>query len=133
MKKLLLVLSLLCVFFCSCNDKEVLDGPQEMKWENVSYESQNIDDVTYFKVPKNGGTYSFECSNAVFSADMTLRSYSRTNLSERWAPDSNIQVKTNGKTISVTFEPSTLMTFYYLTITGPCEYGSIYFVQEGAK
>lgn len=36
---------------------------EKMKWEKVSYTTENYQGTTYYKVPKEGGTYTFKCTN----------------------------------------------------------------------
>lgn len=49
----------------SCGkDKEEPTGVWEkMQWEQVSYTTVKYDGASYYKVPKEGGTYTFRCMN----------------------------------------------------------------------
>jgi len=58
-----LIVAIVAMFITSC-EKESFDGAWEkMKWEKVSYSTEKYQGHTYYKVPKEGGTYTFKCTN----------------------------------------------------------------------
>jgi len=65
MRRILSVMvAIVAVLSLSSCEKEALDGDWEkMKWEKTSYTTEKYEGHTYYRVPKEGGTFTFKCKN----------------------------------------------------------------------
>ena len=133
MKRFLLVLAILSVCFCSCeNGNEVLDGSVLIQWKKNSYSTKQLEGKYYYVVSQYGETFSFMCDNVVLGANAKCTLYSRDSLADTWQSDNEaLSVEIKNNTVTVTVRTNTPSTHYYcLNIADLNQYGSIYFVQD---
>lgn len=133
MKRFIYAFVFCCLAFVSCNDTVDGDKFVKMEWEKVPYQSQTINKVDYYTVPKEGGVYTFVCTNWISKG---VSQYNVYDLSAKNNQTENTytEVTTNDKTVTITIAPNDTITRYsYVEFNDRVAYGSIKFVQEGAK
>lgn len=131
------------IAFTSC-EKEALDGDWEkMKWEKVSYTTERYQGCNYYKVPKEGGTYTFKCKNYpgfwlcnVLVVDLGYGSNSETyylpnddNPHKLECEVATVNVENQAVTISIAPQSENSLRIINLQVTGGDIFDDINFIQ----
>ncbi len=140
------IMAMVSLFSCEkeANGEEPIGGWEKMKWEKVSYTTENFQGATYYKVPKEGGTYTFKCTNYpafIINGVMVVDLGYGTNNQTYYFPQEDdphkleceaVTVNVENQVVTVTIapqseNPSRIIT---LTVTYGSVSGSFSFIQE---